>query len=66
MGKGEGEELSCLFLMVSDLVQKHGESSFPPAPTITLHYFLQLQSGQILSMLSINATLCGSIINKVV
>lgn len=64
MGKGEGEELNYLFLVVSDLAQKHGESSLPPVPTTTLDYFVQLQGGQILSMLSINATLWGSFIKK--
>lgn len=45
MGKEEGQELKYLLLVVSDLVQKHGESSLSPAPTSTLDYFLQLQGG---------------------
>ncbi|RMB94385.1 hypothetical protein DUI87_29195 [Hirundo rustica rustica] len=35
MGKGEGEELDYMFLVVSDLVQKRGESSLPqPLPPL--------------------------------
>lgn len=45
MGKEEGQELNYLFLVVSDLLQKHGESSLLPAPTTSLDYFLQLQGG---------------------